>query len=76
MSARSRRLTRWSRRAPSFLSFGLAPLGYLLVSRAVALDAATVIVGAIARQPAWIAGATVRWSGFALTVARGVGPLA
>lgn len=60
----------------AFLSFGLAPLGYLLVIRAVARDAPAAAGGVIGRQPAWIAGAAVLWIGFALTVARGVGRLA
>lgn len=58
------------------LSFGIAPLGYLLAIRAVARAPIAPGDGALRRSPAWLSGVAIIGLVFALTIARGVGRLA
>ncbi len=57
-----------------FLSFGVAPLGYLLAIGRTAQGAAHP--DRIERNMLWIASVALLWAGFAVSIARGVGPLA
>jgi hypothetical protein len=59
-----------------FLSFGVAPLGYLMAIRVVARARTTHETVAIGRSSLWLAFAGVIVCAFALTIARGVGRLA
>lgn len=59
-----------------FLSFGMAPLGYLLAIRFVARIADAPFLPPIERRYAWLMSVTVIAATFALTIARGVGRLA
>ena len=59
-----------------FLSFGIAPLGYFLVIRAVAREPIETGAGVIDRSTVWLIGVTLMGISFALTIARGVGRLA
>jgi hypothetical protein len=59
-----------------FLSFGVAPLGYLLAIRVVARARATPDSVAIGRSGVWLVVVGVIGSIFALTIAQGVGRLA
>ena len=58
------------------LSFGVAPLGYLLAIGAIARDDAPPRSGAIRPDRVWQLGAVLACLAFALTIARGVGRLA
>ena len=59
-----------------FLSFGVAPLGYLLAIRAVARAPTIPPLPPIGRSRAWLLGIAIIGVVFALTIARGVGRLA
>jgi hypothetical protein len=59
-----------------FLSFAMAPLGYLLAIRVVAKTADTPPLPPVERNYTWIVSVAVIAATFALTVARGVGRLA
>lgn len=59
-----------------FLSFGMAPLGYLLAIRAVARTADAPSLPPVERSYAWVVSVAVIAATFALTVARGIGRLA
>lgn len=59
-----------------FLSFGIAPLGYLLAIRAVARATNVPSLPLIERSYAWMVSIGVIAATFALTIARGVGRLA
>lgn len=56
-----------------FLSFGVAPLGYLFIIRRIAPR--SPVPGAIGRNTAFLGAAAVIWVVFALTIARGIGRL-
>lgn len=60
----------------AFTSFGVAPLGYLLVIRAAARAPDAPPLPPIARDRAWIVGTLAVAVAFGLTIARGVGRLA
>ena len=57
-----------------FLSFGVAPLGYLVAIRSVARTPTTRVTGTIGRHWPWLIGVAIASITFALTIARGVGP--
>jgi hypothetical protein len=59
-----------------YLSFGMAPLGYLLAIRAVARTAGVPSLPPIERSYAWVVSVAVIAATFALTIARGVGRMA
>lgn len=56
-----------------FLSFGVAPIGYLLVARRVSRSDA--LADPVARNPAFLLGVAVVWLSFAFTLAKGMGRL-
>lgn len=56
-----------------FLSFGVAPFGYLFVIRRTARLAP--VPGAIERNTALLGAVVILWAAFALTIARGIGQL-
>lgn len=56
-----------------FLSFGVAPVGYILLARRYA--EATPVSAVIARRTGFLVAVTALWLVFALTVARGLGVL-
>lgn len=56
-----------------FLSFGVTPLGYLFVIRRIAPK--SPVPGAIGRNTVFLGAAVAVWALFALTLARGIGPL-
>ncbi|WP_174297100.1 hypothetical protein [Sphingomonas bacterium] len=58
------------------LSFGMAPLGYLLAIRAVARTADVPSLPPVERSYAWLVSVAVIAATFALTIARGIGRLA
>jgi hypothetical protein len=58
----------------AFLSFGVAPLGYLFAIRALAREPAAPDI--LRRSVAWLAGVAIALVLFALTIAQGVGRLA
>ena len=59
-----------------FLSFGVAPLGYLLAIRAVAGATDMPPLPAFGQSRSWLWGVAIIGTAFALVIARGVGPLA
>lgn len=59
-----------------FMCFGVAPLGYLLVIRTIGREGAKTDSEPIERNKAWLIGASILFVIFAMTIARGVGPLA
>ena len=59
-----------------FLSFGMAPLGYLLAIRAVARATGEPFLPPLERSYAWLVSVAVIAATFALTIARGIGRLA
>jgi hypothetical protein len=56
-----------------FLSFGIAPIGYLLVIKRVGQR--NVVTDSVGRNPAFLLFVAIAWLSFALTVAEGMGRL-
>lgn len=56
-----------------FLSFGVAPVGYLLIARRLAHNPASP--NAVSRSVGFVIFVAATWLAFAMTVAKGLGPL-